>query len=112
MVVIRDPIIQAQECAFKAGIRPDEFWQLTVWEINQWIKARQDEIEDGLNVANMFAISIGWYSGRYNRMKDFPQNLSDEIDLMMNGPKEMSPEESAAHMINYLNAVTAYGGSK
>lgn len=101
-----DPIAQAQEYAFKSGIRPDEFWRLTPWELGQWFKAKSKEMQDAGKMENMMSVATAWRTAKYMRF-DFPRSLKGELDIEMRGTGELSPEASKDHLASYFKAVNA-----
>lgn len=98
-----DSIVQAQQYAFKAGIKPDEFWDLTPWELGQWLKAKADKDSDEIDIYNQLIIANAWHTGKY--MRYLPQNLGEELRKATGEPVGLSPEASADHMRSYLRAV-------
>src|SRR5690606_19560138 len=64
----RDPITEAREAAFRAGLKPHEFWRLTPHETRLWCMARADEWRDRYRLSLFGA----WHAGAFGRVKRLP----------------------------------------
>ena len=102
-----DPIGQAQKTGYAAGIKPDEFWKLTPWELNQWLIAKSEIMEGQAKTANLLLIANAWHTGKYMRVDHFPRSLANELERLKGGSNELSPEESRDHLASYLRSLTA-----
>ena len=100
-----DPIVQAQQQAFITGIRHDDFWDLTIWELSQWIKAKEKELNQTAKLLNLVTTANAWKTGYYMRVDYFPKDLSAELDKASGIDTSLNPEQSVNQMNLYLQSV-------
>ena len=109
MVAIDDPIIRALDYGIRSGLKPDEIWKLTPWELNQWLKSKTAEAEDKAKLMSVSAVVTAWRTAVYMRMDKMPA-LQHEVDRILGvGGDRLSPEASADAMRAGIAAVV---GSK
>ncbi|MCK4578430.1 MAG: phage tail assembly chaperone [Candidatus Marinimicrobia bacterium] len=100
-----DPIVQAREAAFRCGLTPDQFWRLTPWELQQWLKPRNKERQDEAMEQMRTAITTGWHAAWYARQKTLSgAGLRGDLMRIQPGDGRLSPEASADAMRSWLSA--------
>lgn len=98
-----EPVVQAMGQAFRCGIAPDIFWSLTPFILNQAVFARNESAKDEVLIGMQLSLMTGWHGANYNRAKDLP-SLEGDLRKLVEGPIELTPEQSVDQMRTFLNA--------
>lgn len=101
-----DPILQAQKLAYRYDLKPEEFYNLTYWDLIIYIEAVQERrqkmvgLQQELDLIASY-LTIGYLSQAMSK-RGLP-SLSMEIAKLRSGSSgELSPEASAEAMRGWL----------
>ena len=101
-----DPILQAQDAAYQAGLTPDQFGRLTPFELNIFLSSVHERRQKEVNIKQELDLISGYQTIHYlscAMSKRGMPPLKIELErLRAGGSGELSPEASAEAMRSWV----------
>lgn len=97
---------QARRDAFRAGLKPAEFWASTPYDTREWCRQHAERETSGYKLGTY----IAWHCALYARQKRLPELAT--IMKRFDTPAPVKPQSAAALLdkVRILNA--AFGGKE
>ena len=101
-----DPILQAQKLAYRYGIKPEEFYGLTYWDLFVYVGAVQERreqvalLDQEMGLVQAY-LTISYLSQAMSKRR-MPSLSMELARLRLGGSGELSPEASADAVRGWL----------